>query len=1403
MQENENVLNSTQKLASLRIDTKSVNEGVSPLKMGGSRSPSVRSPSRRSPRLSASTRRMTVENGTEALNMLLDSDSVASAGDMSMSMSMTSVADDRRNTADPSALAAIMATFDAEEVDATCKSISTSVADAAPDSIRSSARRSSSSRRLSATKDMTSGRDSLTSNFGDFGAPNERRQTADMDDMAALMNELDGETNERRITADASDMANLLSDLDGTKHQTTVAPSVATLPAVYTGRDSIESVNTVDLVHQVGHLLAEGNDDLTSGTITGAFPTSTYGEERRLTGLTVDTHEMNQLLDQAGSMEAGRESIDTVDTADLMEQVQAVCREEQQPAPAPAPAVGTLPSPGLLEKLMGDNAMLDDVSATPAPEGAPVQSSRIGRRSSRGSNEGAHPPSDKKKSSKKNAGMSTSPARRSSRRLSGQPAEKVEALKSPEPVELSPLTETLPVYKEPIGHVRGILSSKKAPKSERKSVVFGSPQAVEFKKEEHVTNYTPMQAKEVRSFFSMEPAPSNTDGDDDGDASTAENSAILDEWDRLSNPDEGDASSPMTDVSPSPKRRSPRRKSREHTPAPADDDEDDYVPQEDATGTVQLPGTLTELMDEAANVAVPRTVVPDEEDKTAELEGDLGMMLRQLSNDPSALAAPLSKDTEEAAVVSVTPSLEEIAADGPTVQLESCLTDMLDEVDKPVLPSVPAAVDVDDYTAELEPDLGAVLDMANAEMTRDEEAMAADLNMSVDSQRRRSAVSVDVSVASSQDTAPLSQSPRRFSLNSSRASLGAAVLSPSATPASLLNRLQGLNAAARRTTLSHCETPLAANSRMSIGMKRHAMMTSASRIQNTAKKAKNTALRLSLQGSTLGLDESAVLDDVDVDVNDSVDTAPVDEDAVPVMGRAVTTETEVEVEPAPASEVENVPHVDVEPKAVPALPTVEIEKDDATLVELGDLFELVGLTEGTAMKSNDANVPTLRTTLAAATGTCPEPVAKVLTAAVEDLLLDAVEQFPVQEADEAALASVWSEVDEVVSVRAERALASAKEAIPLKQNASLCRGAAAAKWGEWEAHILENSTRALEEHLEAVRAESARLSADMGEKEAFLVPYTALSSSGLTADSHLSELRERLRGARTDLEDSRSTLLALGDTTSELLERRKDVLVQNLSTAVPDSLELALGSTSTEDSRIAALEGEVDEMAAKVGILGGITWTRVVCITADAIETEHLLADGVAVHVQIALETASDRVSVSVGNVELVVQEETVASNVVLFSEWFFQNVLRSKGHVLCPKHLAAVSTLSHVRTLYKELCGYVSCARNMGVWLHSFTAEGWRWTVQEPRDGDAETMLIIHTPRYGFRLVVPLTVFMTGNISGLSSSCLRNKKGDVMLQRDMAAIIKLLSARSCASFGTFPCGQLRRELMKVIEASI
>jgi hypothetical protein len=142
-------------------------------------------------------------------------------------------------------------------------------------------------------------------------------------------------------------------------------------------------------------------------------------------------------------------------------------------------------------------------------------------------------------------------------------------------------------------------SAAKPPLSTKKSVVFGSPTASEFNKGSPTTNLTPMSKPLAKAMFSMSGNKRGIDAIPENEE-TAENSRILDEWDRLSASENGSPVQSPEFVPPNScgSKSSARRKSKLF----ADNDGSGMYGSLNSpdvgntSATVQLPANLADLV---------------------------------------------------------------------------------------------------------------------------------------------------------------------------------------------------------------------------------------------------------------------------------------------------------------------------------------------------------------------------------------------------------------------------------------------------------------------------------------------------------------------------------------------------------------------------------------------------------------------------------------------------------------------------------------------------------------------------------------------------------------------------------------------------------------------------------------
>ena len=186
----------------------------------------------------------------------------------------------------------------------------------------------------------------------------------------------------------------------------------------------------------------------------------------------------------------------------------------------------------------------------------------------------------------------------------------------------------------------GIKSNRKA------GVVFGSPQAMEFSKNSETNSFTPMSKAAAKINFPVAVVHSihecGSICDDENDDITSENSRILDEWDRLTNTSRGSSASdeefpPILDRCESFTSKtsgiSGRDYRRRSSLQPSMNDQ--HITQNESksfdepTCTVQLPSNLGEFLNDVSTINGKATQQLSE-DKTEALESNLESLIDKI-----------------------------------------------------------------------------------------------------------------------------------------------------------------------------------------------------------------------------------------------------------------------------------------------------------------------------------------------------------------------------------------------------------------------------------------------------------------------------------------------------------------------------------------------------------------------------------------------------------------------------------------------------------------------------------------------------------------------------------------------------------------------------------------------------
>jgi hypothetical protein len=432
-----------------------------------------------------------------------------------------------------------------------------------------------------------------------------------------------------------------------------------------------------------------------------------------------------------------------------------------------------------------------------------------------------------------------------------------------------------------------VSSALKSCMSGRKSAVkrvvnFGSPNAMEFVKDAAASSFTPLTKDRAKMLFLMEQA---TVVEEAEDQLTAENSRILDEWDRLSNASGYDSDEDKLSVHSSPK-NSPKRRRRssklqKNLRMPdinCTEDADDSM-SVDNSHTMTLPSSLLALMQETEELLIipskagAKAIVPNDildvsfaSEHTQELEIDLHSLIRSVAvvaavNKSLPIDSPGLADCNKSWIdmsmshVSKSPASSVNRSLGPLLGLEHNQEPSIND-------STDASSNHFNYDLSFsreEVPISSRNDSIQSPLLSSESSNCFE-RLNEDIEQFQDLVDVVHDDRCSPPAMNIKPSPDRadmiwpsHGLNHIPAVLeteeevspvyvslvqveDTAISNPSIDR--MLDRLQKLNAGARTNSMLQSGTPSVANSRMSLDIRRQTVATSFIQHQETAKKAK-------------------------------------------------------------------------------------------------------------------------------------------------------------------------------------------------------------------------------------------------------------------------------------------------------------------------------------------------------------------------------------------------------------------------------------------------------------------------------------------------------------------------------------------------------------------------------------
>jgi len=1009
--------------------------------------------------------------------------------------------------------------------------------------------------------------------------------------------------------------------------------------------------------------------------------------------------------------------------------------------------------------------------------------------------------------------------------------------------------------------LKSCLSSKKSRPSVgarlslgAKSVIFGSPKAAEFIRGAPTDALTPLARSEAKSLFSMVgSAPRVDEADAPEDEGTRENSAILEEWDRLTNTSNGEGSDEETDEFPLPPtpvlpgtpdtgsakskkspRSSPRRRLSGRMPAidlsPAmdlaqfSDDAGEGIPQDQeemsemelnssrmsdgATGTVNLPVDFADLLaqNEAPTIEAFKgqtmymshgdafiaqhrqslnttnlSIASEEDSRTMPLELDLQGVLRHVDYTDAGVNDASMHSTNSA---------QTSASEGSEHSLGGVLG-LSTSVSAPAVAATDAMLMAS--PASLQGSSSPTPFMSNDRMSFRPGSIG---NMSMRSTR----FSLDTSpVEQMQESSPLaSPSPADYSRHMSAEKTSparivetrqtyiaptpttvAAQVVPSsagAAASSILSRLRNLNDGSRRNTLSNTAVGTPGASRFSIGAKRAALVTSAT------KAASATKGRDSL---TAGMHTAAAME--------SLRYADPEVSIIHVHG----AESNVNDNESDAS-------------------ADTVQEDDVQI--MFDLHEVLTAAELGAIEGIADSSSGLLAALKQLQTRTSSKILNQISAAMLDNVSAAEKQAAEVPADIARLHAIWASAPKEAHahVQALRQTPTTYSGSPgvfptaagnqLITIGKQCKSIVAKQWGNWEGELLNAGTAAVKGMFDETRSQKQQMLAEanaLRQKIAALQAKQATFVSPQQDAMRASELQQRIQQAREQMEKSRFEAEALAEEYSQMLEKRKQAVV----TLARDTSHKAVNEKQKEQraaERQQELTEEYNGLAETqrlVGVLNRLSYYRTTAYKPNCIVVEVALTAKVRAHVSFTMATGPMGLEVSDVQVEVMQYGAVEAGDSESeMAHAFFRDHMsnNASGGPLSEAVLAQIDTPREIPVLLQRVSGQVISLRRALSALSAFSTDGYSWSIRSEN-------IIVAFPGNKYTLTIPISQALTGGVMQLTHQALRSTAtGETIAEYPMKAVVSSLRMRygptDRGHFQPFPARAVRKEVEAIVK---
>lgn len=370
-----------------------------------------------------------------------------------------------------------------------------------------------------------------------------------------------------------------------------------------------------------------------------------------------------------------------------------------------------------------------------------------------------------------------------------------------------------------------------------------------------------------------------------------------------------------------------------------------------------------------------------------------------------------------------------------------------------------------------------------------------------------------------------------------------------------------------------------------------------------------------------------------------------------------------------------------------------------------------------------------------------------------------------------------------------------------------CRQIAGKRWAAWEGELMHSATSAMQQMTSDLRDRRMEVLREAAAIRGCISKPESEEENVQAQNEQLLHNQERIQQARLDIEKTKLDTEKLADSTSSILEQRKETLVRlardfSHADANDQHRERCLKEHQKELSQEYAGLHQVQHA---IAIIDRLSYFHTVRYQVNAIEVEVALTNKVRASVVFRLDVCDKCLVIDNVEVEAVKYGDVVsgADSTSELALAFFTQVLCSNAQngPLSDGALAQIDACTEIPPLLQSVSGYIFCLRQMLQELHTFECDGYAWSLA------SDNQISIVFPGSKYMLLLPWTSVMHGGVNAVQSDALRSTASDgleVVAEYPMKAVISSLRMRygvqERGHFQGFPARAIRREVEAIVK---